>query len=528
MKYSQNKEPDFLKNTLLFEKSISYLVIPLFFAEQILIIFYNLVAYKSKFQSDDASSNLLANEILKSHSLFPRTWFYVNGDIGLFGPHTLIAALSKLNLSPYESHAVALTIGSFMIEGALFYLGMALLDQFSKALWFPALFPLFLSAPNADQLLGEGAYTTLIIATLLNLAYIVKIAKRGSKGIPRVSSWLVPCVSFIALTSSPSKSMIYFVLPFSICAALIFIEYKKDKNNKRIHISWLINRNLIGIFLGSITHLIILPSLHNSNSVLAFPFRNPGDSFEGVRLIFNIFAWGQGINPGNQYRSTSLMGLFSVFHFIVFIIFCYLIKKILNMSKTLKMSPSNCILVFAIPSLLINIYSIIFTQIGVDISNYRYLLIPVILLTYLVIMFLFENLGEDISKIFLSMIIISTICNFPNLFVYDKSAQNQNKLILSELNLSGYKVIYSTYWNASKLEILDAEKIQFRPVNWSSVKCIEPFEWLTAESHTPKIVGSIYMLVQGSELPNLQSASCKGRIETTQHYDNYDLVRIKF
>ena len=139
--------------------------------------FYIFITYRYYFHSDAAIKNILAEEILFTGQLFPKSWYYGNGDIWGVNSHLLIAPLLKFFENGFFVHALSSAIFALLFLGVLVFFHYSLRTKFNLFWIFVIVFFSGFSPWMAEHLFGLvpygyawGALFSFFIWSLLSLA----------------------------------------------------------------------------------------------------------------------------------------------------------------------------------------------------------------------------------------------------------------------------------------------------------------------------------------------------------------------
>src|ERR1035437_2310725 len=141
-----------------YRKGIKFLFGAVLLANIAGLIYFNFVTYQIFFHSDTAVANLLAEEVVKSGSLFPKDWTYVHDDILVVYGHLFIIPWLFFVKNGFFLHAVSGIISAALFLGGLWWLtGLLRFAKFYRLLAL-CVFSSGISPFLTEDLYGQVSY----------------------------------------------------------------------------------------------------------------------------------------------------------------------------------------------------------------------------------------------------------------------------------------------------------------------------------------------------------------------------------
>jgi hypothetical protein len=193
----------------------------LFLAAACCNVWYVFVSFRSLFQSDAAMKVLLAEEMARTWSLFPKTWYFVN-DFPTIFPH-LFVVVYRLFVSDYlTQHALAVitSVALFSLTIRLIARQLALSPVY--ALLLQAVLLTGFSEFFAQVLFGEAAYLLLVTATAFVVHACIETHAAASLG--KVRTTLAIMAALVALSVAGGvRGILTIAAPVAISTLLFAI-----------------------------------------------------------------------------------------------------------------------------------------------------------------------------------------------------------------------------------------------------------------------------------------------------------------
>lgn len=273
---------------------------------------------------------------------------------------------------------------------------------------------------------------------------------------------------------SDSYWLIVFVIPFVVLTSKAFI-----KDRKSTHIRTL---SILAVFI----LMIFLIKLALGNSPYFSFNENKINLFDLSRTRANIHYIITGISKFFYIDSNGDNAPFTLFRNLinVFILVISLIGFFISILCTSKI---RRFFIFSFISILLLLFILLFSNIIVDLSSMRYLIIaPFILFLSLPhLLIRLQNKNKIILWVFYILIFLSTIFNFASnlnlLKFYSKPYEIEKKKLVDYLADLKVNYGYSDYWHSPILTFLSGNKIKIRQVICIDGK-IKPYLFLASSN----------------------------------------------
>lgn len=286
---------------------------------------YSILTYgQTLIHGDTATASLLTRAQVAHGSLFPESWYYVNGDIWVLSLQTLVAPFVLL----LKDQSLARMMGSVAV--VLVTAWMVCLHSkkaYRNDSWLlavPLLF-VFLSGER-DMMLYQVAYTPQMIFLIAGMMWVFRVYRHT----PRKRDYFCLGALVIVLVAGGVRDLAETVLPLWLtCMALNYLDVRnRDVQDwKQIWKEWI--RLTLAVMLpaviGLAIHIILKRTLHVVNSahnslVLVSSVRDFSDNV--LRYIANLFDCF-GFRGGSQL--VSLEGIWSMCSVVMCIIVVFLV-----------------------------------------------------------------------------------------------------------------------------------------------------------------------------------------------------------
>ncbi len=442
------------------------------------IIFYIFYRYPAYFNSDAATANILADEIIKNGSYFPNGWWYVNGDLWVFFKHTLLIPFAYFGHNGYEAHAivvicmvVAMFIAVFKLLRALEApLHIAIFGCFSLALAYSPLY--------FREIYGEAAYTWYFIFLLLFL-FIIARFDRFKKPLKLLSLGFLFFMVFVFTLQSPSRFGLYYVVPLFVSfIVLCSLDEKYHKIDKKYIAAFLAT-----ITLGIAARFYLLPNLSvatGANSIDLMPLeqlpRHIWFSFIGL-LSFIGGGWR------DFTEVTTFTGAMSILKTLfapvaLFAPAIYLAKYYKRLGFFQKYTILVAYIGFGTIFLLYCITTLHFEHLYSAKTNIRYI-IPFLLLIIISNATLWQIYSPLMKAILAFSLILGTVNSA--LLLYKNDNRDDMRLgLIERLKLEGLKIGYAPFWSSHVITAMSGGEIEMRPLKEVNGKALlEPNRWLS-------------------------------------------------
>lgn len=437
----------------------------LIFLINIFIVFYYQVSiYRAFFNSDAAVTNILAQEILKSGSYYPSSWWYVNGDIWTLFKHTLAIPLHLLGFASYDVHTiVVLGFFTFSLFITFMYLKKISTDNNGIVVAFIGISTLY-SPMYAREVFGESAYIWYYSAIIFYLYFFYIITQEEEK---REKVWVaalfVVLITIGLVSENPSRFAIYFIaslfVPLFLFYGYINIKYKKIA----IYFG-------VGVFLGLAYRYAILSQILMQTGVQDDVFLIPLDElpthiWRSLIGVINLYGgdWGEETIFASFGSATYMLKLL-LFPIAFFAPLYYAIKKRESLNPFEIYTISVGYIAFLI---IFGIYSI--TSLHLDglyaaKENIRYI-IPFVLLISLVNGIVWRFFSKRVKFLLLFCILLSYL-SMPNTLQVEAASKiiKQRESVIETLMQNGVTKGYAPYWHSHVFTVLSNNKVEIRPL----------------------------------------------------------------
>lgn len=480
-----------------YRKGITFLFGAIFLANIAGLIYFNFVTYQILFHSDSAVANLLAEEVVKSGSLFPKDWTYVHDDIFIVYGHLFIIPWLFFVKNGFLLHALSGIISAVLFLAGLWWLTGVL--KFSKFYRLLALcvFSSGISTFAIEGLYGQVSYGVmgyLIFFQICTLFRVIEIFPDTRRRSYVIYLGLFCLLSFLVYLSNPVRAFLTYTFPIGCGIGLVLFsasQINMEKVRSVVKAAWPSFGSVIGaITLGWLCHRWLLNSLTSiaSGSKGVFLSQEALGNNIGAILKSLLLLFGEIPAPG-----ISAVSLTGFDHFSRFVLLVAMVSLPLAFFKRRFAATHGkevrFLAGFFLGSFLPVLYLFIFTNIFEAIESSRYLTPAFIIGLLFMVGYIdgsVKNHGYGFGTvILLILIVIISLSGYRNFIqplvmraetgslIIQKPTSPEMRLS-SHLQSRGLHFGYASYWNASVITVLSGGDVTIRPV------------WLDAEIPGPR------------------------------------------
>lgn len=470
-----------------------------------LTLFYQIYIYRGFFNSDAAIANILAQEIIRTKSYYPPTWWYVNGDIWTFYKHTFALFFGMFNFEAYTIHTLSV-LSLFGITLVLVYSYFKSLKIDTKGILIAFLISFSLYSPMyAREVFGENAYMWYFSVAIGYLYAFYTLAYSINK---KAIFFAIVAILFLSLAfvaENPSRFAIYFIAPL-ILPIFFFYEHIDIRYNK-IALLFVLSVGF-GLVYRVIIDEHILMRL-GAEATYLIPFEDlPTHIYDSFVGLINFY----GITWGEKNALLSYEGAVAVIKLLLFpVVFLspalYLAKNIKNLTLFEKYT-----IIFGYTSfgIVFGIYALTSLHVGglyPAKENIRYI-IPSVLLIFASNGLLWRFYAPRVKFFMLSWILLSYIA-LPLTIQKDLSDKiiNSREEVITTLLEHNLTKGYAPYWHSHIFTVLSNNKVEIRPLEDANDD-EEAGRWLTSRSWYDKsyVDQNSFILMPIDEIADFEKA----------------------
>ena len=466
----------------------------------LLIMLFILFAFRWLFHSDAATKVLLALEIIKSGTIIPPDWYYVNGDIWLFFIHLPLVLLGKVMDYSWLAYLVnSLFYVALYLLALLFFVRQLKVDFSSKVLLFVMALSAY-SSVNAMMVFGELAGITEPIFIFAFLGIILALEKGENKKL----FFLMGILIFVYAAGAPGRSLIYNTAPALMIAFLLWI----DRGAKKYLVLF------ATIFVSFTLAYIIYHWLLIPNVLMEFSRNNLSfASYEEVWMNIDIFAKGLffyfSLEGPQSLKVESLDGALYFFNFllVLFMITASIKKMTL---KTKEISLVHILSFMLLYFFVVIGYLYIFTNpLAKDATTLRYFR-PLFYIVMIFTVLYIDRFSRPIKGIVTVLILMHlTLINY-KIYTYNASpkqlihSHNNHEGVANYLMKHNLTYGFASYWNAGVTMALAKNRSVVAPIHMHN---FTPRRWLSAESWFHNLEAKkTFLLLSAGEYNHLQAS----------------------
>lgn len=478
----------------------------------LLTVAFNIIFLaRYNLEADSAFFVTLAQEQIRTCSLFPEGMFYSTG-MFILTPNLLIIPFLFLTENLVLARQLAILLLWILVYFIVYKVFVRKNERNTIGFIIASSFfsILYVDASVVSMHFYQGAYITYIIFQLLFLVLMNKMITENSY---TRNSFLGILLLYIAANLGEIRNLLIWGIPGFI-AYVIFI-YLKNGRNFSATKNMLCQQKLLrflfdGILISFIVCFIITRIFGTGGSMggmSIIPAKDFGRSLYAIIIgLFNLY--------GNSYE-TSLFGVGGImkivnFLFAIFINFLLPVFAIKNMNK-FHFESSRYIVIFSLVSTCIYLFVTFLT--GTAIPEDRYL-IPVYNNNILLFSVIGSSFLEKHSKKYISLglcfvLLYVLLSNFFYLSSQKASLIHQKfgsfaqgvEGVTDFLENNGLQYGYATFFNAEEYSILSNNKVRIRGVMFNE-KEIMPYNWLTSSHfYEPDYYsGKTFLMISDAEM----------------------------
>jgi len=480
--------------------------------------FYMTITYRALFHSDAAMKLLLAEEMARQFTLFPRGWNYVNDIIIVFP--TLIAAPLSLVFPPSSPlHAIVDVIAAGCVLYAAYVASRAVGVDGPLRWLLPTLLASGLSSEFAEAVFGQSAYSgTLFILLLIGGWGARYLESHAQQDLRSRRDLLGIAVLLAAGVAGGQRGLASYAVPFLI-AVLGFHIFGGFDPTLRQRATRLLGVTLVATIIGGLAFYLLLRIVDFHEGAAAQSFSDSAHIVNHLQVItrnwFELFA---ALPPAGNKFSALAAAVYAARLAFALIVF-FLPLALLSGLSSVSSATLRFLLLLQAGILIVTLYVLIFTGVMVDEAHGspRYLapMVPISLLILLVWLkdsargwrINATRIGWTVSASMLALspqqLVSPAFSNWPN--VAQGIRLNPRSAIVTALQEAGLHYGFAGYWNASALTVLSGSDVRVAPVTMSDGSLLTPFHHLTAERWygAEWTKGPTFLLLDASESQTL-------------------------
>lgn len=476
--------------------------------------FYIFCTYQAFFNSDAAIANILAEEIVRTGSLFPKDWWYVNGDLWVFYKHLLLIPWVLAGENGFFAHGVSVSLSIAVTMTLLILLLRSLGLSGTAAVMGCVLIGIGYSPLYLREVYGEAAYTWYFAFLL---AFFLLLKKSGQAVTGRFARTILLAIFlgllFLVTMENPVRFLVYYVVPFiGSLMAFLYLEQEAAADAGKCgwremflpHLplalaSWGI------ILLGALSHHLVFVGLHNAaganHAVLVSMQKLPehvAHSFLGL-INFIGAEWGEEVEMTSLAGITALLKL-ALYPLALVLPACYGRRNFHLLTTWQRFFLLLSYLGFA---LIFFIYSIsnLHDNAWAARNNIRYI-IPFLMMVLLCPVLLWRFFPWTVKAALFLALLVAFTGSWKNISPPDwRDKAGEKMKVVTVLKERGLTNGYAPYWESHIYTVFSKGEVRIRPLD---IDCrgVDLCLWLTSDSWHEKgyNTGRVFVLVPKERL----------------------------
>ena len=491
------------------------------------LLIFTFTGSNLRFNSDTATANILAEEMVRTGQYFPRNW---NGgqDLWAFFLHTFIAFFTLFSDDYLFMRSLSCTVFIIMAVVSCIYCSRKAMKNNSWLVSVPLLF-CGISNEYSTVVFGQCAYVSSLTYTIFFIALLIDSIDTDTLKIRSLEKFLVLLflMSFIGLNGV--RQIQIFGLPMAGTIVIYYFinNYKKPvkeflKDSKSAAIT------LLGIMIAIIVGYMgfkYCSSLVNFTVGGANVLLSDMDIFSRIKTFFNLFISLFGIAYGAPLLS--LEGIFNVIKIFmgILLLVVFPVLQIKDFNK--ECSSIKIFSIFAVLHIAEIFTMCIFCAVLSD--SPRYLFTSEFLLLFLSSHYIYKKLVQNQAQLLrlvtaLAMCVYILPLSVPKLlsFVGYKDSLAYVSRVANFLLENDLSYGYSTYWNASVNTCLSNGKVEINSIYIADR--VAPYYWLNSKDRYEANEGRSFLLLTEEEnqyFVNSKSFTEFGEAVSVLYFENF-------
>lgn len=259
----------------------------LFFLAASILGFYLTVTYRFLFHSDSAMKLLLAEQMAKNFTLFPRDWNYVN-DIWLVFPSLVAAPLSLFFAPSLALHTfVDVVVAGLVLYAA--YVAARAVGIEGPLRWFvPTLLASGFSTHYAENVFGQSAYSATLFTLLLlsgwGARYLANSSIEG-RASRRHGDLFGIAVLLVTCVAEGPRGLASYAAPLLFAIVGVYVSGGADRKGLRHGAKRLGFSAAVATVAGGLLFLVLIRFVRYGEGAVAQHFSNPSQIANHLRLL---------------------------------------------------------------------------------------------------------------------------------------------------------------------------------------------------------------------------------------------------
>ena len=513
----------FIKEMSIIERILFILVVLVLVS----LLIFTFTGSNLYFNSDTATANILAEEIVRTHQYFPEGW-YAGQDLWVFYLHTFIAVFTLFSDDYLFMRSLACTIFIIMAVLSCIYCSRKVMKNNSWLVAVPLLF-CGISLEYSTVVFGQCAYITSMIYTFFFIALFIDSIDGNTLEIRSKAKFIVLLVLMAFIGFNGIRQVQIFGLPLAgtVVIYYFFNHYKESvqdffKKSKPavIALSGIIAAIIVG-YIG----FIYFSSLVNFNAGVANILLSDFDIFSRIKTFTNSFIGLFGITYGVPLMSID--GIFNIIKIFVGILLLIVFPILQLKDYNTEESSVKLFSIFAVLHIAEIFTLCIFGAVLSDSS--RYLFTSEFLLLFLSSHYIYKKLVQNQAQLLrlvtaLAMCVYILPLSIPKLlsFVGYKDSLAYVSRIADFLLENDLSYGYSTYWNASVNTCLSNGRVEINSIYIADR--VAPYYWLNSKDRYEANEGRSFLLLTEEEnqyFVNSKSFTELGEAVSVLYFENF-------
>lgn len=461
---------EFLEKRLLFLTCIICIVIG---------IFAILTQGQAFIHSDTATALLLAREQIRTHSLFPGSWCYVNGDLWVLSQNLLAIPLTYLI---HNQPLVRALVSVLMLIITIWSIWYHSRIQMKDESWMISI-PIFLVGlyGNIDMILYQSAYTSALFKMLLCVGWYACIVESKEKKWIRFVFPIFLCI----VTTEGIRQIAEIVIPLLgtviVCSLYEFRDYKKLEHSslKRLIIQGLYV--IVPVLLGLILHKWV------SSTHIMWVQENLTAYVGSISQIWtNLGVVVQNTISNFGYIADVSVASVAGMRNLVSIFLCIMVTVIIPILQLLKWKEESFSVQFFMVFSMIHNLALVFIVVFTGKTTDRYLLTVIytciIISAHYILKYWLkkDTILSSVISLGLSFCLLLEAFSLTYLNLGWEQRLRDKKIVAEALIEHNLYYGYATYWNAYTNVIYSNFEVQIGGINIDA-NGISPYGWLVSE-----------------------------------------------
>jgi hypothetical protein len=474
-----------------------WISLALFVAAATMLVFYLTITYRALMHSDAAMKLMLAEQMARHFTLFPRDWNFVN-DIPIIFPSLIAAPLSWFFAPSFPLHAFTDIVAASLVLYAAYVASRAVGIAGPLRWLVPTLLASGFSGEFDEVVFGQSAYSAVVFILLLlagwGARYLASSVSDSRTYAGRRDLTGV-VVLLVASVAAGPRGVATYAAPFLLASAGVFVRAGAERTGLREGSRRLLVAAGAATLAGGLIFLILLKFIRFHAGAIAQTFSSTALILDHLQLLAsNWLQLFDALPPAGRRFSVALAGIYSLRLGVALLVFFLPLLLLLRL-RSQRSRMLQFLLLLHAGVVATTLYVLIFTGVEIDeVHGVPRYLVPLVPTALLVTTLWLQEISSEWNFnathagwiLALVMLVLSPLQLIAPAFsqwpAIDRGLRpNAHSALISTLQKSGLHRGFAGYWNASVISVLSNGDVRVAPVSMGDGVLPAPFHHLTSE-----------------------------------------------